>query len=129
MMIRAAILIPLVLGFCKDETLTGYGATGKIFVLETINGADFPGHATISFPGKGRIAGKGPCNSFTATQLQPYPWFQAGPIAATKRHCAKLSAELLYFQALSVMTQSEVSGPHLILSTSEGDAMEFKAEE
>lgn len=127
-MIRAALLIPLLLGFCKDETLTGYGAAGQVFVLESINDIAFQAQATISFPEEGQITGSAPCNSYTATQEVPYPWFKAGPIAATKRACPDLAAEALYFESLSKMTLSEVSGRNLILSTADGDKMVFLAQ-
>lgn len=127
-MFRLALLLPLLLGYCADETLTGYGAQGQEFVLQSINDADFPARATITFPEEGRIAGQGPCNSFTASQEVPYPWFKAGPIAATKRACPELDAEALFFTTLSQMTLSEVSGPNLILSTAEGEKMVFRAQ-
>lgn len=127
-MFRLVLLLPLLLGYCTDETLTGYGAQGQEFVLQSINDADFPARATITFPEEGRIAGQGPCNSFTASQEVPYPWFKAGPIAATKRACPELDAEALFFTTLSQMTLSEVSGPNLILSTAEGEKMVFRAQ-
>jgi heat shock protein HslJ len=127
-MLRLSLLLPLLLGYCTDETLTGYGAQGQDFVLISINDQPFPARATIRFPEEGQIAGQGPCNSFSATQDLPYPWFKAGPIAATKRACPELDAEALFFQTLSEMTLSEVSGPNLILSTSEGQTMVFLAE-
>ncbi len=127
-MFRLALLLPLLLGYCKDETLTGYGAQGQVFVLQTINGDPFPARAAITFPEEGRIAGEGPCNGFSASQNQPYPWFEAGPIAATKRACPDLDAEAQFFRSLSEMGLSEVSGPNLILSTVDGAQMVFVAE-
>ncbi len=124
----AALLLPLILGYCTDETLTGYGAEGKIFVLQSINGAPFTARATITFPEEGRISGQAPCNSYSATQDVPYPWFKTGPILSTKRACPDLAAETQFFQTLEKMTLSEVSNQFLILSTAEGDKMEFKAE-
>ncbi|MEM9584477.1 MAG: META domain-containing protein [Pseudomonadota bacterium] len=111
-----------------DETLTGHGAADQVFVLRAINKEAFPARATIEFPQEGQIIGQGPCNRFTSTQGLPYPWFKAGPIAATKRACPDLQAETAYFAALSRMTLSEVSGKTLILSTSEGETMVFEAE-
>lgn len=129
MFTRAALLLPLFLGYCTDETLTGHGAAGQVFVLQEINGAGFPARATITFPSEGQITGTGPCNSFAATQNVPYPWFKAGPIAATKRACPDLDAEARYFEALAKMTLSEVSGPNLILSSSSGETMVFRADD
>ena len=105
---RHLFLLPLLLGYCADETLTGYGAQGQEFVLASINETPFPARATIRFPEEGQIAGDAPCNSFSATQGVAYPWFKAGPIAATKRACPELEAETLFFQTLSEMTLSEV---------------------
>jgi len=127
-MFRLSLLLPLLLGYCADETLTGYGAQDQVFVLVSINDQPFPARATIRFPQQGQIAGQAPCNSFTSTQDLPYPWFKAGPIAATKRACPDLQAEAHFFKTLSEMTLSEVSGPNLILSTSEGQMMVFLAE-
>lgn len=124
----AALLLPLILGYCTDETLTGYGAAGKTFVLQSINGEAFTADATINFPEEGRISGQAPCNTYSATQDVPYPWFKAGPILSTKRACPDLKAETQFFQALEKMTLSEVSNQFLILSTAEGDKMEFEAE-
>lgn len=128
-MTRAALFLPLVLGLCQgDETLTGYGAADQTFVLQSINGAPFTARATITFPEEGQIAGQAPCNSYSATQEVPYPWFKAGPIRSTKRACPDLQAETLYLQTLAKMTLSEVSGKSLILSTPEGDRMDFEAQ-
>ncbi|MEM7472371.1 MAG: META domain-containing protein [Pseudomonadota bacterium] len=123
-----AFSLLLFLGLCQDETLTGYGAEGQLFVLQAINGERYPARATISFPSEGKIVGMAPCNSYSASQDLPYPWFKAGPILATKRACQALDLEYAFFKALAGMTLSEVSGPNLILSTAEGDLMEFLAE-
>ena len=127
-MLRLTFLLPLLLGYCADETLTGYGAKDQVFVLVSINDQPVSARATIQFPDEGQITGQAPCNSYTASQTVPYPWFKAGPIAATRRACPDLDAEALFFQTLSEMTLSEVSGPNLILSTAEGQTMVFLAE-
>ncbi len=127
-MLRVALLLPFLLAYCKDETLTGYGAAEQTFVLQSINETPFPARATIAFPEEGQIVGDAPCNSYRATQNVPYPWFETGPIASTKRACPDLKAEREYLAALARMTLSEVSGKNLILSTSDGEKMIFEAE-
>lgn len=124
---RAALLIPLLLGYCADETTSGYADPATIYVLETIDGQPFQARATLSFPEARRISGDAPCNRFSGTQPAPYPWFEPGPIAATKRACPDLDAETAFFNALSQMTLVEVSGPVLVLSTPEGRSMVFRA--
>lgn len=124
------LILPLaafLLDCTGDETLSGHGAAEKEFVLQSINDVPFTARATISFPEEGQITGQAPCNSYSATQDVPYPWFKAGPILATKRACPDLAAETEYFDALARMTLSEVSGKILILSTSEVDKMTFEA--
>lgn len=126
---RLICLIALsLLGYCKDETVSGYAGTEVTWVLETINHTPFPHRATLTFPEEGRIAGEAPCNSYFAVQTVPYPWFETGPIGSTKRACPNLKSEATYFEALAAMTLSEVAGPTLILSNEAGGQMVFKAE-
>ncbi len=112
---------------CKDETISGYADTDASWELIELDGTLFPAKATISFPEKGRISGQAPCNSYFGTQSAPYPWFETGPIAATKRACPDLPAEGAFFNALEQMSIAEVSGNTLILSNEDGRQMIFKA--
>lgn len=116
-------------GCWADETLTGYGAKGRVWTLQSIDGTPFGARAEIEFPDEGRIAGRGPCNSFTAAQSHPYPWFATGPIVATRMVCPDLEREAAFFTALSAMTLAEVVGDTLILSTDTGREMVFRAAE
>lgn len=122
MMRRAAVFpLLLVLPACADETVSGYADPAAVYRLE---GADM----TIAFPAQGQIAGKGPCNTYSAAQTAPYPWFETGPILSTKRTCPGLTDELDYFAALGRMTLAEVSGPVLILSNEAGEELAFTAD-
>jgi heat shock protein HslJ len=112
-----------------DETLRSYGAADKTWVLTEIDGTAFTARTTMTFPEKGRIAGKAPCNSYGGTMSVPYPWFKVGPLRSTKMACSELQAETRFFRALSDMSLSEVAGDTLILSTPEGRQMIFKAGE
>jgi len=111
----------------KDETVAGYGAADRLWVLQELDGAAFPARATLTFPERGKIAGQAPCNSYRASMESPYPWFRAGPIAATRRACPELDAERRFLESLAAMTQSEVLGGTLILSDETGREMVFKA--
>jgi len=120
--------VPLALmGYCADETISGYADATTTYRLVELDGAAFDAQATIRFPEEGRIAGSGPCNAFSAQQGAPYPWFDVGPIAATKRACPDLAAEAAFFAALAEMTLSEVAGPVLILSNDSGRELLFRA--
>ena len=112
---------------CKDETLSGYTPEETTWILESLNGTPFDANATVIFPEKGKIAGKAPCNSFSARQSGPYPWFSVEAIAATKMACPQLGEETQFFNALQSMTLSEVSGDTLILSNDAGQQMVFRA--
>ncbi len=116
-----------VLAACKDETLSGYAPEETTWVLESLNGAPFDANSTLTFPEKGRIAGKAPCNSFRASQSVPYPWFSLDGIASTKMTCPHIAQETQFFEALQNMTLSEVSGNTLILSNEDGSQMLFRA--
>ncbi|MEM0947588.1 MAG: META domain-containing protein [Pseudomonadota bacterium] len=109
-----------------DETISGYADSSATYALTDIDGAPFGAHATIRFPEEGRIEGEGPCNSFSGAQSAPYPWFDTGSIAATRRACPDLPAETAFFTALSAMTLSEAQGDILILSNEEGREMIFR---
>ena len=61
----------------RDETLTGYGAADRVWILQEINGADFAAKATLTFPAKGQIAGQTPCKQFfKGSKLPPIPGFK-----------------------------------------------------
>jgi heat shock protein HslJ len=116
----------LLLAGCGDETVTGF-ADATRFALSTLDGRAFDATATLDIGTTGRISGAGPCNTYNATQSAPYPWFEIGPIAATRRACPDLNAEQLYFESLSQMTNVEVLGDVLILRNEGGGEMVFNA--
>ncbi|MGJ8615214.1 MAG: META domain-containing protein [Sulfitobacter sp.] len=128
MFIRASLISLLLLAACqKDESVRAYGAADKEWRLIELAGKPFNAKATLTFPETGRIAGMAPCNSYGGTMTVPYPWFEAGAIAATKRACPDLAAETAFFSALGAATLSEVLGDTLILSNPDGLSMVFKS--
>ena len=105
--LTAAIAMTVVgsLASCKqDETLAGYGAGEKTWGLVSINGQAFEGPATLRFEEDGKISGTAPCNTFFAEQKSPYPWFELGPIGATRKMCPDMSSETAFFTALGEVT-------------------------
>lgn len=130
-MFRAALIIPLFLHACwaKDETISAFTGTGTVWTLTEFEGGDPVFSASITFPEQGQIAGKGPCNSFTAAQSAPYPWVEITDLAATKRACPELDGEAKFFQAISAAVLAEVAGKVMILTTQDGSEMVFGAVE
>jgi len=129
-MFRIAFALPFFISACfEDETTSGYADPDAIYVLNEVNGAAFKARATINFPEEGKIAGAAPCNTFSGNQEVPYPWFEAREIAMTKRACAELDAEQLFFRTLGEMTLVEVSGPALVLTNEAGGEMVFTIQE
>lgn len=127
-MIRYLLVLPLLLGSCsKDETISGYADRQASYALQELDGRRFEAEATIAFPEDGLVTGIGPCNSYSASQSVPYPWFQLGPIQATRRGCADLARESEFFSALEAMTLIEVLGDTVILRNVEGREMMFRA--
>lgn len=116
----------LIAAYLADETVSGY-ATAPAYRLIELDGAAFAPEATISFPRKGRVTGTGPCNRYSADQALPYPWFELGDIAATRRACPDLADEALFFATLAEMRLVEVGGQFLRLYTVEGREMVFQA--
>lgn len=109
-----------------DETISGYADREATYRLTELGGRPFAATATIRFPDEGRITGEAPCNSYSGTQAAPYPWFDPGPIAATRRACPDLDAEAAFFAALEAMTLAEVTGDVLILTDADGREMVFR---
>ena len=121
------LLIALAMTGCKsDETISGYTDTNAVWTLTELGGKPFTARATISFPAKGRVSGKAPCNSYSGTQTAPLPWFKMGPIMSTKMACPDLAAEYEFLSNLEVMTLAETAGNTLILSNDTGLEMVFK---
>jgi heat shock protein HslJ len=130
-MLRLALLVAFFgLSQCKaDESVAGYGAADRVWVLTEIDGAPFTARATLTFPERGQVAGQAPCNTYSGVMVTPYPWFDLGQVAATRMACPDLKAEARFFETLTEMTLSEVSGDVLILSTPDGRQMVFKSAE
>ncbi|WP_406648006.1 META domain-containing protein [Aliisedimentitalea scapharcae] len=126
-MMILAFLIP---GACQsDETVSGYGGGDRVWTLVEIDGQPFASRATLTFPDRGQIAGQAPCNRYSAIMEAPYPWFDTGPVIATRMACPDLDAEDLFLSTLDAMTESEVSGNTLVLRAEDGREMLFKADE
>jgi len=130
-MLRMTFVIGLLgLGSCNaDETVAGYGGADRLWELTELDGQPFDQRATLTFPETGKISGQAPCNRYFAAMEAPYPWFHAGPVAATRMACPELDAETAFLSALADMTQSEVSGDVLILRNDTGREMVFTASE
>lgn len=123
------IVLFLIAACRQDESVRAYGAADKIWRLIELNERPFAAKATLTFPEAGRIAGTAPCNSYSGSMTVPYPWFEVGLIAATKRACPDLAAETAFFNALDAATLSEVQNKILILSNTDGLSMVFQSDD
>ena len=120
------LISALFLSACfKDETISGQTEASDTWVLQSLNGKSVPTHITLTFPEKGSIAGQAPCNAYGAAQTAPLPWFEIGPIRATKRACGALAVEREYLATLAKMTLIERKETTLLLSANNGQYLEF----
>ncbi len=129
---------PLLLGAClgfsacfeppKDETISGYVSPHAVWVLQTLNGDAVDATVTIAFPEEGRVFGNAPCNSYSATQKAPLPWFELGPILSTKKACPELALEVRYFDVLAQTNSAEVLSDTLILEGPAGALVYLRQE-
>lgn len=127
---RAALALVAAISACQaDETVSAYGPADVTWQLSTLNGSPFEQRAEISFAEGGQITGHAPCNRFTATSTVPYPWFETGPIAATKMACPDLEAETAFLNALSKMTRAIFKEGTLEMANDDGAEMLFTASE
>ncbi|WP_025054760.1 META domain-containing protein [Sulfitobacter noctilucicola] len=113
--------------FQRDETLRSYGGAGHEWQLIEMNGDTFDGQATLTFPTRNVIAGRGPCNSYQSRNAVPFPWFGAEPIRSTRMACPSLAQETEFFNALQAATIAKVTDGLLVLSNDETDLLVFKA--
>ena len=127
MRILIALLMFTLTGCKYDETISGYVDQRAEWVLVKLDGKPFAARATIVFSSKGKITGQAPCNSYSTTQSAPRPWFETGPITATKMMCPDMAEEQKFFQALGEMTLVDTLGNVLVLSNEKGREMEFRA--
>lgn len=127
MRLALALAALSVLGYCKDETVTGHGGADEIWQLQSLDGVAFKARATLRFPQEGELTGTTPCNSYAGQQTAPYPWFSAQAVTVTTRACADQEAEGRYLRALAEMTLVEVVGDILILTNTAGREMVFRA--
>ena len=121
-----ALIAALVLTACqKDETISGQSTPTDTWQLSQMNGKPITAEISLTFPEKGRIAGRAPCNTYFASQTAPLPWFEVSAIASTKRACPELKLEGDYFQALESMTLIERTGTTLLLSNDADQSLEY----
>jgi heat shock protein HslJ len=123
------LILALILGLTilqPDETLRSYGGGAHEWHLITLNGTEFDGTATLTFPTRNRIAGQAPCNRYNSRNAAPYPWIEIEEIAATRRACPDLQAETAYFAALKAVNVAVIDGDTLTLSDEEHPLLVFK---
>ena len=122
-------LAAMLLAACQgDQGVSRFAGDGRVWELREMAGQPFTARATIRFPEAGKIAGEAPCNSYSARQNAPYPWFEATEIVTTERACPQLAEEQRFLGKLRRMRLAEVSGDVLVLSDeSGGDQMVFSA--
>lgn len=129
MRLSALALVGLIPACQADETVAAYGASGVTWTLVEINGAPFAARATLVFGQDGQVAGQAPCNRFGFTNNLPYPWFETGPIAATKMACPDLAAENAFLANLGAMTRVVLGDDGMVMANDDGGEMVFTASE
>lgn len=107
------------------ENHSPYDAPGVLWQLSEIDGKPFAARALLEFPGIGRISGQAPCNRFSGEFWSAYPWFDPGPLSATRRACPDLAEEDRFFEALERMTLAEADHEFLILTDDARGSMVF----
>ncbi|MEM6658481.1 MAG: META domain-containing protein [Pseudomonadota bacterium] len=127
--IVSAALLGLIPACQSDETVTAYGGADATWTLVELDGAPFSERATLEFGEDGQVSGQAPCNRFTFTNTLPYPWFETGPVAATKMACANLEAESMFFASLSAMTRVVIGDGQMVMANDEGGEMVFTPSE
>ena len=129
MRLLAAALLGLIPACQSDATVAAYGGADATWTLTEIGGVQFSERATLIFGEDGQVSGQAPCNRFTFTNTLPYPWFETGPVAATKMACPNLEAESTFFANLSAMTQVVIADGKMVMANDDGGEMVFTPSE
>lgn len=127
--VTAFVLFGLVSACEADETVSAYGPPGVTWQLVSQNGAPFTARAHLSFAPDGHVSGEAPCNRFNTVSPVPYPWFETGPIVATKRACPDLAAETAFFAGLAAMSRAIFEDGTLTMRNDDGGEMVFTPSE
>jgi heat shock protein HslJ len=109
-----------------SETVAGASPPNAVWVLEEINDRPVTARTTMRFLPDGSIAGDAPCNSYSATQKIPLPWFEAGPIVSTQRACDDLAEEQRFFRTLDDVIFAEIAGNTMLLTGDAGQSLLFR---
>ncbi|MDR6309825.1 META domain-containing protein [Pacificitalea manganoxidans] len=109
-----------------EKTLSEFAGNQSEWVLVAIDGAPAPDGVTLTFPVPNRISGQGPCNSYSAQIVAPFPWFSLAGITATRMVCPALEAEQRYFSILEHMSAVELNGASMTL-TGAGESLRYRA--
>jgi heat shock protein HslJ len=118
----AAVLLAACTASGGAETFSAEG-TWRLLALD---GAPFLAEATISFAEPGRIAGRAPCNTYAAGNVETLPRIRLSGLLATRRSCADIVLESRFFGVLAEMEAARIEGGRLVLSNAEGREMVFE---
>lgn len=111
-----------------SETAAGASPPNVVWLLSAINDQPVSARTTLQFQLDGSIYGNAPCNSYTASQKIPLPWFEAGPIVSTSRACDDLAEERKYFQVLDEVIFAEITGNTMLLTGDGGVSLLYRIE-
>ena len=109
----------------KPEGASQAGSTaaldlvGSEWLLEDLGGSGVLDNvqATLSFPAKGKVAGKSSCNRFMGPAEMSGNSIKLGPLAGTRMACpeAVMNQETKYLNALGAAERFEWKNPYLLL--------------
>ncbi|MEM8789917.1 MAG: META domain-containing protein [Pseudomonadota bacterium] len=129
---KAALLLAMGLAAgCSalPDTVGQAAPSDTLWTLKDLNGAPAGFSASLRFGSGGSVSGTAPCNSFSARQTAPLPWFEIADLTATQRGCPLARDEAAFFQALRAMDFAEVADNSLLLSNDQGQTLFFQAAE
>jgi heat shock protein HslJ len=118
----------LILGACASTSSQGGKLTGKVWVLDNLNGKPPVAgtQITAAFTADDKVGGTAGCNSYSGQYSVSGSKIQfAGPMASTMMACAQpvMDQENAYFQALAAAKSYAVNGDQLALKDSAGSVV------
>ncbi len=124
----ALAILPIALVACTpySETVGAAVPLGTVWRLETVNDAAASAGMTMLFLASGGVRGSLPCNSYTARQSAPLPWFEIQDISLTRRSCPDIGLEAKYVTLLKSMDHAEIAGEGLLLTNPKEESLFFR---
>ena len=112
----------------RDETLSAFVEPGAVYRLEEMGRLPVTDEVLVTFPNQWRIVWQTPCARYQAKLMVPHPWFELAAVRITSSSCAREGIDDQVARALGDMNLADAHAEVLILYSTAGDELVFRAQ-